>query len=38
VLDKSGNIINIGATYAWLAAPYLAHSGAAKAGVLSLIG
>ncbi|HED04114.1 MAG TPA: SDR family oxidoreductase [Candidatus Fraserbacteria bacterium] len=34
--QKGGNIINIGATYAWLAAPYLAHSGAAKAGVLNL--
>ena len=31
-----GSIINIGANYAWLAAPYVAHSGAAKAGVLNL--
>lgn len=31
-----GNIVNIGANYAWLAAPYVAHSGAAKAGVLNL--
>lgn len=32
----SGSIVNIGATYAWTAAPLVAHSGAAKAGVLNL--
>ncbi len=31
-----GNIVNIGATYAWLAAPFVSHSGAAKAGVINL--
>ena len=31
-----GSIVNIGANYAWLAAPHVAHSGAAKAGVLNL--
>lgn len=34
--QKSGNIVNIGANYAWLAAPFVSHSGAAKAGVLNL--
>ncbi len=34
--QKNGCIVNIGATYAWLAAPYVSHSGAAKAGVLNL--
>ncbi len=34
--QKSGNIVNIGATYAWMAAPLVSHSGAAKAGVLNL--
>ncbi len=29
-------VINIVATYAWTAAPYVSHSGAAKAGVLNL--
>ncbi len=33
---QGGGIVNIGANYAWLAAPYVAHSGAAKAGVLNL--
>lgn len=32
----TGNIINIGATYAWSAAPMVSHSGAAKAGVLNM--
>lgn len=32
----SGSIVNIGANYAWLAAPGVSHSGAAKAGVLNL--
>ncbi len=32
----AGNIVNIGATYAWLAAPFVSHSGAAKAGVINL--
>jgi len=31
-----GNIVNIGATYMWMAAPYVGHSGAAKAGVLNM--
>jgi len=31
-----GNIVNIGATYMWSAAPWVGHSGAAKAGVLNL--
>lgn len=34
--QNSGSIVNIGANYAWLAAPFVSHSGAAKAGVLSL--
>lgn len=33
---KRGSMINIVATYAWAAAPFVAHSGAAKAGVLNL--
>jgi NAD(P)-dependent dehydrogenase (short-subunit alcohol dehydrogenase family) len=31
-----GSIVNIVTTYAWTAAPFTAHSGAAKAGVLNL--
>lgn len=31
-----GNIVNIGATYMWAAAPWVGHSGAAKAGVFNL--
>ncbi|MDX1612130.1 MAG: SDR family oxidoreductase [Candidatus Thermoplasmatota archaeon] len=31
-----GSMVNIVATYAWGAAPWVAHSGAAKAGVLNL--
>ncbi|MFQ5738502.1 MAG: SDR family oxidoreductase [Acidobacteriota bacterium] len=34
--QKRGNIVNIGATYAWSAATLVSHSGAAKAGVLNL--
>ena len=35
--SKAGaSIVNIIANYAWNAAPYVAHSGAAKAGVLNL--
>jgi len=35
--SKSGSsIVNIIANYAWSAAPFVAHSGAAKAGVLNL--
>jgi len=30
------NVVNIVATYAWTAAPFTAHSGAGKAGVLNL--
>lgn len=33
---RGGRIVNIVATYAWGAAPMTVHSGAAKAGVLSL--
>ncbi|MHB8586793.1 MAG: SDR family oxidoreductase [Thermoplasmatota archaeon] len=37
MLDRrGGSIVNIVATYAWGAAPFTAHSGAAKAGVLNL--
>lgn len=31
-----GAILNVGATYAWTGSPYVAHSAAAKAGVLAL--
>lgn len=31
-----GNILNVGTTYAWTGGPYVAHSAAAKAGVLAL--
>jgi len=31
-----GSILNVGATYAWTGGPYVAHSAAAKAGVLAL--
>ncbi len=34
--QEQGNIVNIGATYMWMAAPYVGHSGAAKAGVLNM--
>lgn len=36
--DQAGDacVINIVATYAWTAAPFVSHSGAAKAGVLNL--
>ena len=34
--SDDGNILTIGATYAWVAAQNVAHSGAAKAGVLNL--
>lgn len=33
---KGGSILNVGATYAWTGGPYVAHSAAAKAGVLAL--
>lgn len=33
---RKGVIVNLLATYAWGAAPYLAHNAAAKAGVLSI--
>lgn len=33
---KSGRIVNIGTTYAWSQASWVAHSGAAKAAVLNL--
>lgn len=33
---RGGSIVNIGATYAWTSAAAVAHSGAAKAGVLNL--
>ena len=33
---KGGSVTNMVATYAWMAAPFVAHSGAAKAGVLNL--
>jgi NAD(P)-dependent dehydrogenase (short-subunit alcohol dehydrogenase family) len=33
---EDGRVINIVATYAWTAAPFVSHSGAAKAGVLNL--
>jgi NAD(P)-dependent dehydrogenase (short-subunit alcohol dehydrogenase family) len=33
---SKGSIVNILATYAWMAAPHVAHSGAAKAGVMNL--
>ncbi len=31
-----GSILNVGATYSWTGGPYVAHSAAAKAGVLAL--
>lgn len=34
--DEGGHVLNMVATYAWGAAPFVAHSGAAKAGVLNL--
>jgi NAD(P)-dependent dehydrogenase (short-subunit alcohol dehydrogenase family) len=34
--EKGGSVTNMVATYAWGAAPFVSHSGAAKAGVLSL--
>ena len=34
--QKGGAIVNIVANYAWGAAPYVGHSGAAKAGVINL--
>ena len=34
--ENGGSIVNIIANYAWNAAPYVGHSGAAKAGVLNL--
>jgi NAD(P)-dependent dehydrogenase (short-subunit alcohol dehydrogenase family) len=34
--QNGGSIVNIIANYAWNAAPYVGHSGAAKAGVLNL--
>jgi len=34
--DGQASVINIVATYAWTAAPFVSHSGAAKAGVLNL--
>jgi len=33
---QGGSILNVGATYAWTGGPYVAHSAAAKAGVLAL--
>jgi NAD(P)-dependent dehydrogenase (short-subunit alcohol dehydrogenase family) len=33
---QGGSVTNMVATYAWGAAPYVSHSGAAKAGVLNL--
>ncbi|HEX2022700.1 MAG TPA: SDR family oxidoreductase [Candidatus Thermoplasmatota archaeon] len=33
---RGGSVLNMVATYAWGAAPYVSHSGAAKAGVLNL--
>lgn len=33
---RGGAVLNMVATYAWGAAPYVSHSGAAKAGVLNL--
>jgi NAD(P)-dependent dehydrogenase (short-subunit alcohol dehydrogenase family) len=33
---EEANVVNIVATYAWTAAPMVAHSGAAKSGVLNL--
>ncbi|HUR69255.1 MAG TPA: SDR family oxidoreductase [Candidatus Thermoplasmatota archaeon] len=33
---KGGAVTNMVATYAWMAAPFVSHSGAAKAGVLNL--
>lgn len=38
LLARSGNaaVLNMVATYAWGAAPFVSHSGAAKAGVLNL--
>lgn len=37
MLDRGrGWIVNVVATYAWTAAPYTSHSGAAKSGVLNL--
>lgn len=33
---KRGSMVNIVATYAWTAAPFVVHSGAAKAGVLNM--
>lgn len=34
--DRSGSIVNIGASYAWTGGPGFAHSSAAKAGVKNL--
>jgi NAD(P)-dependent dehydrogenase (short-subunit alcohol dehydrogenase family) len=34
--EKGGSVTNMVATYAWGAAPFVSHSGAAKAGVLNL--
>jgi len=34
--ERGGSIVTIGATYAWTGMPYVAHSAAAKAGVLAL--
>ena len=34
--ENGGSIVNIIANYAWNAAPYVGHSGAANAGVLNL--
>lgn len=38
LLQKKGDaaVLNMVATYAWMASPYVSHSGAAKAGVLNL--
>jgi len=33
---RGGAVTNMVATYAWMAAPFVSHSGAAKAGVLNL--
>lgn len=34
--EKGGSVTNMVATYAWMASPFVSHSGAAKAGVLNL--
>lgn len=34
--ESRGSVVNVVANYAWGAAPFVAHSGAAKAGVLNL--